>query len=571
MCQSLISSSRNVGVSKTCNFGDGDDGDLMRFSSSRELRFYLFLLCFLARFSFFLSLDMDTFVDFIIPTLCVLYCRTELKEMLDCIPQDMRSRLDRWIRMFVRYPRHFAQTNPWQLLTAKRGSLRNEARNRSIDNKMSLSGKNQNKNYTVNAEQQNLLSLIKENFGLDLLTSLTGNFGCTASTSGSQALQLQFLNGISTPVSTGMDIKGEDRKPFTIALVDGTGEIVKTGAGAAAKVEIVALEGDCNDDEAENWSSHEFNNKIICDWNGKKVLQGNTFLNLEKGVGSVDKISFTHNSTWKKKRNCRLGARCVNGIFATEAKTESFLVRDKRKHSNEKHDIPYLQDAVWRLYKIGKKGNLTKSLTQAKIKTVGDFIARLYLNRQSLEEIFDREKHAKSLKIAEKHALTCPTKLKYCSSCEQKPEVVFNVSSEEDAKKLVISAFKNWGDVRSVDEDKSMADCSNPAVYGPAKTEMVTPCLNTLVTTYDKNIYRIGLDLHINELSLFGNMLSDEKIPNPDLLPESLRKRYHEIYSGFEKKFCRRWRMLVWVVTFTRPLRKRSLDDIRSPKKPRLS
>ena len=160
---------------------------------------------------------------------------------------------------------------------------------------------------------------------------------------------------------------------------------------------------------------------------------------------------------------------------------------------------------------------------------------------------------------------------------------------------MVISAFENWGDVRSVDEDKSVADCSNTAVYGLAKTEIVTPCSNALVTTYDKNIYRVGLDLHINELSLFGNMLSDGKNPNPHLLPESLRKQYNEIHSGFEsfctsnerdpehvfglvgtrtaekKRFCRRWRMLVWVVTFTRSLPKRSLDDIRSHKKPRLS
>ena len=55
--------------------------------------------------------------------------------------------------------------------------------------------------------------------------------------------------------------------------------------------------------------------------------------------------------------------------------------------ANEKHDIPYLHDDIWRLYKVAKKGTLTKSLTQAKIKTVGDFIVRLYLNHQSLEEV----------------------------------------------------------------------------------------------------------------------------------------------------------------------------------------
>ncbi|KAJ9559904.1 hypothetical protein OSB04_005064 [Centaurea solstitialis] len=559
MCQSQICSSQNVGVSKTCNFGDGDggDGDLMRFSPLRE---------------------------------------TELKEMLDCIPQDMRCRFDRWIRMFVSIIGTAMHESVCvsvcmhmsHVLVCINRKFFTRAENINLKNFMNRHRKPDHQNACprmVNAEQQSFLSLIKEKFGLDLLTSLTGNFGCTASTSGSQTLQLQFLNGISTPVSTGMDIKGEDNEPFIVALVDGTGKIVSMGAEAAAKVEIVVLEGDCNDDEVENWSSHDFNNKIIRDWNGKKVLQGNTFLNLKAGIGSVDKISFTHNSTWKKKRDCRLGARSVNAVSVKKRKQNPFSLGTSAS-TQTRSMISLIYMTIY--------GDYIRSARRAKIETVGDFIVCLYLNRQSLEEIFDREKHAKSLKISEKHALTCPTKLKYCSSCEQKPEVVFNASGEENAKKLVISAFENWGDVTCVDEDKSVADCSNPAVYGPAKTEMVTPCLDTLVTTYDENIYRVGLNLHINELSLFGNMLSDEKDPNPHLLPEALRKQYNEIHSGFEsfctsnehdpehlfglvgtrtdkkKRFCRRWRMLVWVVTFTRPLIKRSLDDIRSPKKPRL-
>ncbi|KAI3684551.1 hypothetical protein L6452_33775 [Arctium lappa] len=464
MCQSQICSSQNVGVSKTCNFGDDDDDDmLMRFSRLRE---------------------------------------DELKEMLSRIPLDMRRKFDRWIRI------------------------------------------------VINAERQKLLSQIKEKYGLDLPSSMAWNFDYTASTSGSQPWQLQFSNGISAPIFTGMAIEGEDSKSLIVALVDATGKTVSTGPGAAATVEIVVLEGDCNDHEAENWSSDEFNNKIIHDWNGMKVLQGNTFLNLKGGIGSIDKISFTHNKTWKNKRNCRLGARPVNAVFAKEAKTESFLVRDKRKRYDEKHHIPSLDDDVWRLYKIGKKGTLTKSLTQAKIRTVGDFIERLFLNRQCLEEIFDRPKHAKSLETAVKHALTCPDKLKYCSSYEQKPEVVFNLSGEvfglylhgqflsrnifsetqkqEDAKKLVISAFKNWGDVVPVDEDQFVADCSNPAVHGLAKTEIVTPCINTQATTCDKSISWDGVDLVINESSLFGNTLSDEQHLDPQFLSESLRQRKKE-------------------------------------------
>ncbi|KAJ9559856.1 hypothetical protein OSB04_005016 [Centaurea solstitialis] len=399
------------------------------------------------------------------------------------------------------------------------------------------------------------------------------NFDYTSSTSGSQALQMRFLNGISLPVSTGRVIKGEKDEPFRVALVNETGKVVSTGAGAAATVEIVALAGGCNDDEVGNWSSDEFNSKVVDNWNGKKVLQGNTFLNLKEGIGYVDKISFTQNSNWKASTNFRLGARFVNAVFVKEAKTESFVVSDKRKDMYKNHDIPDLHDEVWRLRMIGRRGPVANSLAQDKIKTVGDFIVRLFLNRQCLVEIFDRAKQGKNLESSVEHALTCPTKLKYSSNHEQKPE-------QEDAKKLVISAFKNWGDVMHVDEDQLVADCSKPTVHGFAKTEMVTPCVNTLVTTYNKNIYQGHLDSIKH--SLFGNMFSDEQHPNPDLLPESSRKQYHEIRSGFEielfgtktvkkKRFCRRWRMLVLVVTFTRPLPRRSLDDIRSHKKPRVS
>ncbi|KAJ9559634.1 hypothetical protein OSB04_004794 [Centaurea solstitialis] len=456
--QSRNFNSQNVvelGLSKPCNFGDDDDDDRIKDDDDDDN---------LMRFS---PLRED-----------------ELKEKLALIPQNLRREFDRWIRIVNQFVFILIDLD--------------------IHGTCKLST-------DVNAEKQKYLSLMEEKFGLDPLTSMTRNFDYTASTSGSQALELQFLHGISTPIFTGMNIKGEEDKPFIVALVDGTGKIVNTGVRAAVTVEIVVLEGGCNDVEAKNWSSDEFNKKIVRQWNGTKVLQGNTFLNLKDGIGYVDKISFTHNKTWKKKRNLRLGARSGNAVFVKEAKTESFLVSDKRDRLYKNHSIPDLHDDVWRLHMIGKNGPLTKNLAREKIKT-----------------IFHRAKQGKNLKKSVEHALTCPTILRYPSSYQHEPE--------EDAKKLVISAFENWGDVTYVDEDQFVADCSNPSVYGLAKTEMVTPCFNTLVTTYDKNIRLVGIDLHINEVSLFGNMLFDEQNPNPDLLPESLRKQYHDTYERRTRK-----------------------------------
>ncbi|GJW26777.1 hypothetical protein Tco_0040588 [Tanacetum coccineum] len=47
-----------------------------------------------------------------------------------------------------------------------------------------------------------------------------------ASTWRSPALQLQFINAISTPVVTSYDIKGKDDKPFALALVDVKSQVV---------------------------------------------------------------------------------------------------------------------------------------------------------------------------------------------------------------------------------------------------------------------------------------------------------------------------------------------------------
>ncbi|KAJ9559857.1 hypothetical protein OSB04_005017 [Centaurea solstitialis] len=241
----------------------------------------------------------------------------------------------------------------------------------------------------INEEQQKCLFLMLKKHGLNISKGMTGNSDHTASASGSQDLQLWFLHGICTPISTGVDIEGEDNKPFMVALVDGTGETVKTGAEAAAEVEIVVLEGDLNDDEAKNWSSEEFNSKIVRDWKGAKVLQGNTSLKLKEGIGSVDKISFTHNSTWKKKTTFRLGARSVDAIFVKEAITKPFPVTDKRGGLYKKHPTPSSSDELWRLNMISRRSDCFYRLTEANIKTVMDFRTLHAINPKRLKDILD--------------------------------------------------------------------------------------------------------------------------------------------------------------------------------------
>ncbi|GJU79241.1 putative RNA-directed DNA polymerase, eukaryota, reverse transcriptase zinc-binding domain protein [Tanacetum coccineum] len=72
-------------------------------------------------------------------------------------------------------------------------------------------------------------------------------------------------------VATGNDIKGKGNEPFVLALVNGIlGEVVTIAVGASMEDEIVILEGDSDNDEADNLSSGEFNKKIVSEWNGRK-------------------------------------------------------------------------------------------------------------------------------------------------------------------------------------------------------------------------------------------------------------------------------------------------------------
>lgn len=108
------------------------------------------------------------------------------------------------------------------------------------------------------------------------------------------------------------------------------------------EVELVVLKVDSNENEAQNWTSDEFNNKVVREWNGTKVLQGNTFVNLKEGSVIVDKISFTHNAIWKGIRNYRVGARPANVALYTcvkEAITELVRVTDKRNLSKSLYFI----------------------------------------------------------------------------------------------------------------------------------------------------------------------------------------------------------------------------------------
>lgn len=146
-------------------------------------------------------------------------------------------------------------------------------------------------------------------------------------------MKLKFLSAISLPVFTGTRIEGEGSTTLEVALVDVlTEQVVSDELESSAKVEIVVLEGDFDTNEI-NWKPEEFKNNIVRERAGKKpLLTGDVIVTLKDGIGVVENVLFTDNSSWTRSRKFRLGIRPVENLEVRirEARSEAFVVKDHR-------------------------------------------------------------------------------------------------------------------------------------------------------------------------------------------------------------------------------------------------
>jgi len=310
------------------------------------------------------------------------------------------------------------------------------------------------------------------------------NSGNETYISKARSLQLQFLHRLSLPVLTGTKIRGEKSTSVGIALYDVlTGQRVDSGPEASAKVEIVVLEKDFTGYEGANSSPEEFNSKIVREREGgKTLLTGDVHVNLKEGIGFIGDVYFRHTKCWMKRTEFRLGARTVDGALGLrvrEAKTEPFIVEDRRAKLYQKNYPPSLSDAVWRLEKIGKDGASHDRLSKENINTVKDFVTLLNINPQRLKQILGMP--AKMWDITVDHAKTCVLDkrafLYYSPTSQQKTAVVFNVvgqlmgllmehefipveklseTEKANINKLVVSAFQQWEQLVPVDDVSSL-------------------------------------------------------------------------------------------------------------------
>ncbi|KAF8399321.1 hypothetical protein HHK36_015186 [Tetracentron sinense] len=330
------------------------------------------------------------------------------------------------------------------------------------------------------------------------------NCGDQIHPSTSRSIKLQFTNRISLPVFAGSRIKGAEDSTIKVVVVDAlTGQVVDSGPGSSAKVEIVVLKGDFEDDK-DNWTFEEFNNNIVQEREGKKpLIKGDLFLNLIEGTGVVGGLVFTDNSSRTRNGKFRLGARVVNGsdgIRVREAKSEPFIVKDHRGESCKKHHPPSLIDEVWRLENIGKDGAFHMRLKRESIYTVKDFLTVFWTDTPRLRNVtlhfsfpityfglsinlllFSSEKilgtnmSNKKWEVTVEHARTCPLEkrryLYWQISSQRRMGVVFDVVGKDDAQKLVKAAYEHWEEVVSCDDGITMGGSSHiPNVCFPSSS-----------------------------------------------------------------------------------------------------
>ncbi|GKV03345.1 hypothetical protein SLEP1_g15663 [Rubroshorea leprosula] len=226
-------------------------------------------------------------------------------------------------------------------------------------------------------------------------------------------LQLHFRTRMPPHLFTGGKVEGEQGAAIHVVLLDSNSDaVVQTGPESTAKVSVVVLEGDFNEEADEDWTKEHFESFEVKEREGKRpILTGDLQVTLKDGVGTLGDLTFTDNSSWIRSRKFRLGLKVApgycEGIRVREAKSEAFAVKDHRGELYKKHYPPALHDEVWRLDRIAKDGALHKKLLKAKIVTVEDFLRLLVRDTQKLRNILGSGMSNRMWENTVEHAKTC--------------------------------------------------------------------------------------------------------------------------------------------------------------------
>ncbi|KAK3198232.1 hypothetical protein Dsin_021647 [Dipteronia sinensis] len=207
-------------------------------------------------------------------------------------------------------------------------------------------------------------------------------------------LRLVFANQIPDKIFTRDKIRDERDESVQIKLIDTIScETVELDPLSSMEIEIVVLDGDFGSEGNENWTEQEFNANIVQQRKSKgPLVKGKQNITLRKGVGIIDDLSFSDNSSWKDCGKFRLGARVLQSMSMGQARikeavSQAFAVRDHRVKRARKHDLPSLKDEVWHLKKVKKGGKFHTRLIDNKILTVKNFKQMYKTKPDKLREI----------------------------------------------------------------------------------------------------------------------------------------------------------------------------------------
>ncbi|KAK1293890.1 hypothetical protein QJS10_CPA16g01610 [Acorus calamus] len=220
-------------------------------------------------------------------------------------------------------------------------------------------------------------------------------------------------NSLPETLFTGSRIEAEGSEPFQIVIVDADSKMVVTsGPFSVVKIEILVLDGDFGSDGRDDWTEKEFDDSVVREREGKRpLLMGDLTIKLQDGTANVGDLAFTDNSSWRRSRRFRLGAKVVNDNNTKEriqeARSEPFIVKDHRGELYKKHYPPSWEDEVWRLEKIAKDGVFHRKLMRCAIKNVQDFLRFLVVDPTSLRNVLGVGMSNKTWEVACQHAKTC--------------------------------------------------------------------------------------------------------------------------------------------------------------------
>lgn len=141
---------------------------------------------------------------------------------------------------------------------------------------------------------------------------------------------LRFINSPPPVIFTHTRIEADDGSLIAVELVNADTETrVTLGSLSSLKLNIVPLDADFTE---EFWTADEFNRKIVHTREGKRqeLLAGHLMVTLKDGIGVIEDVAFTDNSSWLESKKFRLGVKALEDEEeeVMEAITEAFVCKD---------------------------------------------------------------------------------------------------------------------------------------------------------------------------------------------------------------------------------------------------